>query len=95
MPRLSLERRLERQLAESSEAQRYTDMSAVVRRLHLGEATVPEKTVLHDEYGGEWKAGEITADGYQPVSSVVVGYSRRTKVGARRRRKRSSKLAKM
>jgi len=83
MPRLSIERRLERQLAESSEAQRFTDMSAVVRRLHLGSANVPEKTVLLDERGGEWKAGEVTADGYLPVSSVVVGYSRKAKVGDR------------
>lgn len=81
MPRLSLEQRLDRQLALSTEQVRYSDFSAVVRRLHLGPANLPERTLLKDQWGNEWLAGEPTEDGLQPVATLIVGRSRKVAAG--------------
>ncbi len=82
MPRLSLDSRLDRLLAESVETTRYTDYSAVVRRLHLGSANVPVGTRLRDDGGGEWIVGERDEiDQTLPVATTKAGASRKVKAG--------------
>lgn len=82
MPRLSLEQRLDRQLAESSEQHRYVDYSAVVRRLHLGAGRIEPGTILLDQAGREWVAGPVDeGEGLQPVATKIVGASRTAAVG--------------
>ncbi len=82
MPRLSLDTRLDRLLAESVETTRFTDYSAVVRRLHLGSANVPVGTKLRDSIGQEWIVGERDEiDQTLPVATVKAGASRRVAAG--------------
>ena len=82
MPRLSLDTRLDRLLAESVETTRFTDYSAVVRRLHLGSTNVPVGTKLRDSIGQEWIVGERDEiDQTLPVATVKAGASRKVAAG--------------
>lgn len=68
MPRLSLDARLDRLLAESMDSTRYTDLAIVARRLTL-TPHVPPDTRLTDAAGRVWVAAHIADDGHQPVRS--------------------------
>ena len=74
MPRLSLDAKLDRQLAESVEGSRFRDCAIVLRRLTLARP-VREGAELVDSSGRLWKAGEVAEDGVQPVATVSVGAS--------------------
>jgi len=82
MPRLSLDTRLDRLLAESVETTRYTDYSAVVRRLHLGNTNVPVGTKLRDRLDQEWLVGDRDEiDRTLPVATTAAGASRKVAAG--------------
>jgi hypothetical protein len=82
MPRLSLDTRLDRLLAESVETTRYTDYSAVVRRLHLGNTNVPVGTKLRDRLDQEWLVGDRDEiDRTLPVATTQAGASRKVAAG--------------
>ena len=82
MPRLSLDTVLDRLLAESVETTRYTDYSAVVRRLHLGSTNVPVGTKLHDNLGQEWLVSDRDEiDNTLPVATTTAGASRKVAAG--------------
>ena len=78
----SLAALLKRQLAEVDDEIRFVDQSAVVRRLLVSEP-LPRGVRLYDETGGVWIVGDEAEDGKTPVSSEVVGYSRRWPAGTR------------
>ena len=72
MPRLSIDTKLDRLLAESVESSRFTDYSAVVRRLHLGQQNVPVGTKLRDRLEQEWIVGDRDAlDNTLPVATTA------------------------
>lgn len=82
MPRLSIDTKLDRLLAESVESSRFSDYSAIVRRLHLGSANVPVGTKLCDGIGQEWIVGERDEiDQTLPVATVKAGASRKVAAG--------------
>ncbi len=82
MPRLSIDTKLDRLLAESVESSRFSDYSAIVRRLHLGSADVPVGTKLCDGIGQEWIVGERDEiDQTLPVATVKAGASRKVAAG--------------
>ena len=82
MPRLSLDTRLDRLLAESVETTRFTDYSAVVRRLHLGQQNVPVGTKLRDRLDQEWLVGDRDEiDHTLPVATTQAGASRKVAAG--------------
>lgn len=82
MPRLSIDTKLDRLLAESVETTRYTDYSAVVRRLHLGQQNVPVGTKLRDRLEQEWLVGDRDAlDNTLPVATTAAGASRKIAAG--------------
>lgn len=82
MPRLSIDTKLDRLLAESVESSRFSDYSAIVRRLHLGSANVPVRTKLCDGIGQEWIVGERDEiDQTLPVATVKAGASRKVAAG--------------
>lgn len=80
MTRLSIDAELDRLLAESQEGTRYRDCALVLRRLTLARP-VREGAELVDEAGRLWKAGEVGADGVQPVANVSVGASTKAPAG--------------
>ena len=82
MPRLSIDTKLDRLLAESVESSRFSDYSAIVRRLHLGQQNVPVGTRLCDRLGQEWAVGERdTLDNTLPVATTQAGASRKIAAG--------------
>jgi hypothetical protein len=82
MPRLSLDTVIDRLLAESVETTRYTDYSAVVRRLHLGQQNVPVGTKLRDRLDQEWLVGDRDEiDRTLPVATTAAGASRKVAAG--------------
>lgn len=80
MTRLSIDAELDRLLAESQDGTRYRDCALVLRRLTLSRP-VREGAELVDDAGRQWKAGEIGADGVQPVATVSVGASTKAPAG--------------
>ena len=82
MPRLSIDTKLDRLLAESVESSRFSDYSAIVRRPHLVSANVPVGTKLRDSIGQEWIVGERDEiDQTLPVATVKAGASRKVAAG--------------
>lgn len=82
MPRLSIDTKLERLLAESVESSRFSDYSAIVRRLHLGQQNVPVGTRLQDSLGQEWIVGDRDeTDRTLPVATTAAGASRKITAG--------------
>lgn len=80
MPRLSLDAELDRLLAESSDASRYTELSIVLRRLTV-TPHVPAGSRLTASDGNVWIAGE-EREGVVPVATSVPGQSRSASAGA-------------
>ncbi len=74
MPRLSLDAKLDRLLAESIDSTRYRDFAMQLRRLTLS-GKAPEGAYLTDDTGRQWIAGEVGDDGVQPVVSEIIGAS--------------------
>jgi hypothetical protein len=81
VPRLSLDAELDRLLAESQDAARFTELSIVLRRLTCSPQ-VPPGTRLKGEDDKDWVAGEERL-GSQPVASCIPGHSRNAKPGAK------------
>lgn len=82
MPALTIERDLDRLLAESRGAGRYQDLAIHLRRLTLAAAAPPPAGErLRSADGTEWIAGPRADDGLQPVSTERPGHSARYKDG--------------
>lgn len=82
MPKLSLNTKLDRLLAESHESTRYVDSALQLRRLTLS-THVPAGTKLQTLDGVVFTAGEVADDGKQPVHSEVVGKSATVDAGCK------------
>jgi len=70
MPSASLNQRLDRLLAESTDAGRYRDLGITIRALTV-DPPVAEKTLLRDATGELWQAGPVGDEVVGKVAQVV------------------------